>query len=116
MKLKTKNKVRELWTKRFMDFLVSEEEEVGQIASNCVNFPIEYEGEEAWIEVLVKIPNDDEGYEKREEYADKVKRDIEIEKKRAEEKAKKIARDKKRREEIKAKKEAEAKKKEKKEE
>ena len=57
------------------------------------------DGEEGWIEVVVKIPKEDEGYEKREEYEMKIKERAEKAKAQTEAKAKKIERDLKAREE-----------------
>ena len=116
MKVKNANVVREYWTKKFIEFLEKEGEDVGQIASNSINYPIEENGEEGWIELKIIVPKHDEGYEKREEYQWKLEEDKRKEKEAEEKKAKKIERDKKRREEMKAKREAERKKKEEEEE
>lgn len=81
-------------------------EDVGMIASNAFNFPVvTEEGEEGWVEVVVKVPkyDGDEGYALREEYEMKVRERAEKAKAQAEAKAKKIAKDKARREKEKAK-------------
>lgn len=74
-------------------------EDCGMIASNSFNFPVVVDGEEGWIEIVVKVPKDDEGYEKREEYEIKCRERADKAAKAAEAKAKKIAKDKKKREE-----------------
>ncbi len=50
-------------------------EDVGMIESNSFNFPIVIDGEEGFVEVVVKVPKDrgDDNYMKREVYADKVR-------------------------------------------
>lgn len=80
-----------------------DEEDCGMIASNAFNFPIVHEGEEGWVEVVVKVPkyDGDEGYALREEYEMKCKERAEKAKAQAEAKAKKIAKDKARREKAK---------------
>ena len=66
------------------------------ITSNSFNFPVVVEGEEGWVEVVVKVPKEygDEGYDKREEYSLKLATNAEKAKAKAEAKAKKIAKDK----------------------
>ena len=78
-----------------------DEEDCGMISSNSFNFPIVTDdGEEGWVEVVVKVPkyDGDEGYALREEYEMKVRERAEKAKVKAEAKAKKIAKDKARRE------------------
>ena len=67
------------------------------IASNSFNFPICEDGEEGWVEVVVKIPKDadddgDGGYAKRDDYQmkceAKVAKQAEKERKAKERKAK----------------------------
>ena len=103
MKTTTANTIRERYLSAIMSYFT--DEDVGKIASNSFNFPIVEDGEEGWIEIVVKIPKDDEGYAKREEYTMKCKEKIDKAKANAEAKAKKIERDKKAREERKKKKE-----------
>ena len=45
------------------------------IASNSFNFPIVSDGEEMFLEIVVKVPKDggDDNYLKRDTYADKVR-------------------------------------------
>ena len=71
-------------------------EDCGMITSNSFNFPVVVEGEEGWVEVVVKVPKEygDEGYDKREEYSLKLATNAEKAKAKAEAKAKKIAKDK----------------------
>lgn len=71
------------------------DEDVAFIASNTINFPTVYNGEEAWIEVTVKMPKEtgDDGYMKREEYKMKCEESERKAKEKEEAKAKKIAKD-----------------------
>lgn len=96
MKLNTANKVRAKVIEAIMAYFVEAEEDCGMIASNSFNFPICEDGEEGWVEVVVKIPkdtgDDDDGYSKREDYAmkceAKVAKQAEKERKAKERKAK----------------------------
>lgn len=100
MKTANANKFRARTIEAIMAYFVEANEDCGMIASNSFNFPIVAEdGEEGWIEVIVKIPKEDDGYEKREEYEMKTKERAEKKKAQAEAKAKKIERDRKAREE-----------------
>ena len=105
MKLKNANTVRAKYLKMFFDFLKEQGEDVGIIASNSLNFPIVEDGEEGWAELVIKVPKEDEGYEKRQEYEIKEKNKAEKKKEQAEKKKKKIERDRKAREEKKKEKE-----------
>ena len=107
MKTTTANTIRERYLSAIMSYFT--DEDIGRIASNSFNFPIVEDGEEGWVEIVVKVPKEtgDEGYGKREEYTLKVKEKEERAKASAEAKAKKIERDKKMREEKKRKKEEE---------
>ena len=87
MKTTTANTIRERYLSAIMSYFT--DEDVGKIASNSFNFPIVEDGEEGWIEIVVKIPKDDEGYAKREEYTMKCKKKIERDKKAREERKKK---------------------------
>lgn len=99
MKTANANKFRAKVIEAIMAYFVEANEDCGMIASNSFNFPIVAEdGDEGWIEVVVKIPKEDDGYEKREEYDMKTKERAEKTKAQAEAKAKKIAKDKARRE------------------
>ena len=99
MKTANANKFRAKAIEAIMAYFVEANEDCGMIASNSFNFPVVAEdGEEGWIEVVVKIPKEDDGYEKREEYDMKTKERAEKRKAQAEVKAKKIAKDKARRE------------------
>lgn len=96
MKLNTANKVRAKVIEAIMAYFVEAEEDCGMIASNSFNFPICEDGEEGWVEIVVKIPKDtgdgDDGYSKREDYAmkceAKVAKQAEKERKAKERKAK----------------------------
>lgn len=98
MKLTNANKIRAKVLEAIMAYFVEADEDCGQIASNSFNFPIVEDGEEGWVEIVVKIPKEDEGYEKREEFQMKMKEKEEKKKAQAEAKAKKIASDKAKRE------------------
>ena len=107
MKTANANKFRAKAIEAIMAYFVEANEDCGMIASNSFNFPIVAEdGDEGWIEVVVKIPKEDDGYEKREEYDMKTKERAEKRKAQAEAKAKKIEHDRKAREEKKKAKEA----------
>ena len=101
MKVAIANAIREHYVLAVRSFF--DEEDCGMIASNAFNFPIVHEGEEGWVEVVVKVPkyDGDEGYALREEYELKCKERAEKAKTQAEAKAKKIAKDKVRREKAK---------------
>lgn len=100
MKVAVANKVRARVIEAIMAYFVEADEDCGMIASNSFNFPICEDGEEGWVEVVVKIPKDtddgDDGYAKREEYELKcaeratkqAKKDAEKAKKEAERKSK----------------------------
>lgn len=96
MKNTTANALRAKYLEILMSAL-SKEEYVGQIASNSFNFPIVTEdGEEGWVEVVVKIPKEDgdEGFLKRESFVIAQKERAEKAEAKAIAKAKKIERDK----------------------
>lgn len=95
MKTVNANAIRAQWVKFLME-AVGATEDIGQIASNSFNFPVVVDGEEGWVEIVVKVPkeNGDEGYDKRVSYEIALKEKEEKEKAKAEAKAKKIAKDK----------------------
>ena len=94
MKVAMANAVREHYIKAVRSLF--DEEDCGMTTSNSFNFPIVWEGEEGWVEVVVKVPkyDGDEGYALREEYEMKVRNRAKKAKAQAEFKAKKIAKDK----------------------
>lgn len=94
MKLENANKLRAKVLEAIMVQFVEAGEDCGQIASNSFNFPTVVEEEEGWVEIVVKIPKEDDGYDKREEYEMKKKEKEEKKKAQAEAKRKKIERDK----------------------
>ena len=94
MKLANANKIRAKAIEAIMAYFVEADEDCGMIASNSFNFPVVVDGEEGWVEVIVKVPKDDDGYGKREEYSMKLATNAEKAKAKAEAKAKKIAKDK----------------------
>lgn len=103
MKTANANKIRKQYIEELLAYFACEDssdgEDCGMITSNSFNFPVVADdGEEGWVEIVVKIPKEDDGYEKREEYKIKVRNRAEKRKAQAEAKAKKIAKDKARRE------------------
>ena len=99
MKIAVANAIREHYINAVRSLF--DDEDCGMTTSNSFNFPIVWEGEEGWVEVVVKVPkyDGDEGYALREEYEMKCKERAEKAKAQAEAKAKKIERDRKAREE-----------------
>lgn len=73
--IKVADKVRSLFIKELFDYFANKGEDVGMIASNSFNFPIVMDGEELFLEVVVKVPKDggDDNFLKRDTYADKVR-------------------------------------------
>lgn len=97
MKIATQNALRAKALDAIIAYFLEEGEDISRIQSNAANFPtLTEDGEEAWIEITVKIPKDggDDGYMKRTDYEIKLREAEEKRVKREEEKAKKIARDK----------------------
>lgn len=67
--------VRSRLVAQLLDYVTQNvEEDVALITSGSFNFPIVEDGEEAFVEIVVKIPNDEgeEAYGKREDYLAKV--------------------------------------------
>lgn len=114
MKLANKQVAHAEYVKALMEYFAAQGEDVGQISSHELNFPIVINGEEGWCEIIVKVPNDedDEGYLKRDSYALNVAEKAEKAEKEKEKKEKKAAADAKRRAEKRAALEAAASKKE----
>lgn len=106
MKLSNANAIRTRIVRDLFDKF-SNVEDCGFIASNSFNFPVVEDGEEGWVEIVVKVTKDggDDGYAKRDEYEMKCSEKVEKAKAAAEKKAKKIAKDKADREKRKAEKE-----------
>lgn len=105
MKVAVANAIRKHYIEELLAYFhcnnSADGEDVGMVSSNSFNFPIVTdEGEEGWVEIVVKVPkyDGDEGYALREEYEMKCKERAEKAKAQAEAKAKKIAKDKARRE------------------
>lgn len=96
MKLANVNAIRSKIVADLFEHLSNAGEDCGMITSNSFNFPVVVEGEEGWVEVVVKVPKNDgdDGYGKREEYSLKLAANAEKAKAKAEAKAKKIAKDK----------------------
>lgn len=71
MTVKNAAKVRERFLSMLVEFLNDRGEDVGVDGSGSCNFPVVEDGEEGWVQLVVKIPKwaeDDDGYSKREEY------------------------------------------------
>lgn len=104
MKLANANIARADVVVALMSYLNNAGEDVGQISSHELNFPIVVNGEEGWIEISVKVPKDeaDDGYLKRDSYAIAVKEKAEKEEAKRIAKEKKVAADAKRRAEKRA--------------
>lgn len=110
MNTKNSNAMREKWTPIMKETLEQLGEDVGQVASNVINFPVVAEdGEEGWIEIKIVVPKSNDGFEKREDYQWKIEEQERRIKEEREEKKKKIERDEKRRREMKRKQEEETK-------
>ncbi len=73
--MKFADKVRAQYVEKIFQFMEGLGEDVGMIESNSFNFPVVLDGEEGFVEVVVKVPKDrgDDNYMKRETYADKVR-------------------------------------------
>ena len=73
--MKFADKVRAQYVEKIFQYLESLGEDVGMIESNSFNFPVVLDGEEGFVEVVVKVPKDrgDDNYMKRDTYADKVR-------------------------------------------
>lgn len=73
--MKFADKVRAQYVEKIFQFMESLGEDVGMIESNSFNFPVVLDGEEGFVEVVVKVPKDrgDDNYMKRDTYADKVR-------------------------------------------
>lgn len=96
MTLKNANAVRAEFTSKLMQFLSEQNEDCGMIASNSFNLPVVVDGEEGWIEIVVKVPKDegDEGFLKREDYTMSCKEKAAKAAEKEKAKAAKIERDK----------------------
>ena len=73
--MKFADKVRAQYIEKIFQYMESLGEDVGMIESNSFNFPVVLDGEEGFVEVVVKVPKDrgDDNYLKRDTYADKVR-------------------------------------------
>lgn len=75
MKTANKNEIRQKYVQKLFEFLSQSEVDMDMITSGSFNFPVVSEdGEEGWVEIVVKVPNDegDEGFDKQAEYKLKV--------------------------------------------
>lgn len=99
------DRLREKFLALVSEILVEKDEEVLRVGSNEIALPcLDEEGNEKFIVVTVKVPTGSregdayDGYSMAEDWQIKCRNKEETAKKKAEEKAKKIARDKKARE------------------
>ena len=94
MKLALANAIRSEVINRLFTYLAESGEDVGMINSNTFNFPIVYDGEEGFVEIVAKVvkKDSDECYQEREDYkaklVEKAEKAAEREKAAAERKAK----------------------------
>ena len=94
MKLALANRVRATFINELREYLDNRGEDVGQTASNTLNLPFVLDGEECFVEVVVKVvkKDADECYQEREDYkmhlAEQAEKAAEREKAAAEKKAK----------------------------
>lgn len=89
-------KLRERALRQLNELLLANGEEVLQIASGTICYPVvDYEGNEKFLKIVVSVPTADDfdGYEMAEVYAEKVKADKIKAKEKAEAKARKKKRD-----------------------
>lgn len=95
MKLALANAVRTAIIQKLYAYMEAEGEDVGMIASNSFNFPMVYDGEECFVEVVAKVvkKDSDECYMMREDFTMKEAEKVEKKAKAEAEKAKKIAKD-----------------------
>lgn len=101
MKLANANLYRAGTIAELLKYFGDKGEDVGMVASNTFNLPILVNGEEGFAEITVKVTKDngDDGYLKRDQYADKVAGAKTKAEAKAKAKAEKIAKDTKAREE-----------------
>ena len=94
MKLALANAIRSEVINRLFTYLAESGEDVGMVNSNTFNFPIVYDGEEGFVEIVAKVvkKDSDECYQEREDYkaklVEKAEKAAEREKAAAERKAK----------------------------
>ena len=94
MTVKNAAKVRERFLALWVEFLKEQGEDVGVDGSGSCNIPVVEDGEEGWVQFVVKIPkwtDDDDGYAKRTEYEIHTAEMAEKARAKEAEKAKKLA-------------------------
>lgn len=79
MKLALANAVRAEVINRLLSYFTDGGEDVALVNSNTLNFPMVYEGEECFVEVVAKVvkKDSDECYQEREDYKMKLKEQAE---------------------------------------
>lgn len=105
--IKDSSLIRETYVADLFKIFSEKGEDVAMITSGSFNFPVTFDGKEAFVEIVVKVPKceDDECYAKREEYQLKLKENARKAEEAKVKKAKKAEADAKRRAEAKAKRE-----------
>lgn len=94
MKLALANAVRAEIVENLFDFMTERGEDCGMVTSNSFNFPVVREGEEGFVEVVVKVvkKDSDECFQERTDYVmkqeEKAAKAAEREKASAEKRAK----------------------------
>lgn len=103
MKTINANTIRKQVIDAITAYFLEAGEDVGAIASNSINFPVVVDGEEGWVEVVVKVPKEtsdeeDEGYNKRKAYElkqkEKAQKELERQQKKEADAAKRAAKQK----------------------
>ena len=79
MKLALANAVRAEVINRLLSYFTDAGEDVALVNSNTLNFPMVYEGEECFVEVVAKVvkKDSDECYQEREDYQMKLQEQAE---------------------------------------
>ena len=92
MKLTLANAVRTAIIQKLYAYMEAEGADVGMIASNSFNFPMVYDGEECFVEVVAKVvkKDSDECYMMREDFSMKEAEKVEKKAKAEREKKAKI--------------------------
>ena len=68
------DRIRKMYIEDLYHIFFEKGEDIGMIASNSFNFPVVLDGEEGFVEIVVKVPKDgsDDNYLKRTAYTDKL--------------------------------------------
>ena len=101
MKLANSNLYRSETIAELLKYFSDKGEDCGMVASNSFNLPIVVNGDEGWVEIVVKVTkyDDNEGYMKRVDYTNSIEEKKIKAEENAKKKAEKIAKDNAKREE-----------------